>query len=48
MRGNAVLLFVIMAVLGLVAGCDNVNWQATFDAWADSLCHDGPGSCDAR
>jgi hypothetical protein len=48
MRGNAVLSFVIMAVLGLVAGCDNVNRQATFDAWAASVCRDDPGSCDAR
>jgi hypothetical protein len=47
MRGTAVLSFVIMAVLGLV-GCDHVNWQATFDAWADSLCRDDPISCDAR
>ncbi len=48
MRDDAVLLFVIMAVLGLVADCENVNWQATFDAWADSLCRDDPSSCDAR
>lgn len=36
MRGNAVSLFVIMAVPGLV-GCDHVNRPATFATWADSL-----------
>lgn len=47
MRRTAAVSFVVMAVFGLV-GCDHVNWQATFDAWADSLCRENPSSCDAR
>lgn len=38
-----------LLVLGVaLAGCSDVDWQGTFDRWAESACLEEGYLCDAR
>jgi hypothetical protein len=45
MRGFHHVFLALVAVISL-AGCAHVNWQATFDDWARSVCREDGGECE--
>lgn len=45
MRPLRCALLALVAVTGL-AGCVHVNWQATFDNWARSVCREDRADCE--
>jgi hypothetical protein len=45
MRGFRRVFLALGAVTSL-AGCAQVNWQATFDDWARSVCREDGAECE--
>jgi hypothetical protein len=45
MRAARRALLAFAAVFGLAA-CAHVNWQATFEDWARSVCHEDGVECE--
>ncbi len=45
-RGRRACAPLALALI-LLGGCAEIDWSATYEAWARSACRDGDRNCDA-
>lgn len=44
-RRTALRAAAILMLVGLLGGCDTVDWHGTFERWIDSLCRTDKMDC---
>jgi hypothetical protein len=47
MRAMRIMSIVLAAALG-PSGCADINWQATYDDWARSVCREDGVACEEQ